>query len=557
MRAAIYARYSSDLQSDASIEDQARLCRERISSEGGTVVEVYSDHAISGASMMRPGLQALMQDGAAGRFDVVYAEALDRLSRDQEDIAAIHKRLSFAGVRIVTLSEGEIGQLHIGVMGMMNAKYLSDLADKTRRGLRGRVEAGRSGGGNSFGYDVIRKLGANGEPEAGEREINRAEAQVILRIHEDYANGLSPRTIARTLNAEGVPGPTGKGWSASTIHGNPKRGTGILNNELYVGRLVWNRLRYVKDPETGRRVSRLNPEADWIVRDVPELRIVPQSLWDRVKARQSASALPQRSNRGAAMGQVRRARYLFSGMLTCGDCGGGMSVISATHVGCSAARNKGTCANRKTIARREIEDRVLGALGHQLMDPDLFAVFCEAFTEEMNRLRREAGDQRETLTRELSKIERDLERLVQALIDGVPAAAVKTKMETLETRKAEIETRLEYAPEQKPALHPAMAEIYRAKVERLSQSLNAPDLRAEAVEILRGLVETITLTPEDDGYGILLKGDLAGILTLAAGTGNAARTAAGGAQSPSSQVSLVAGAGFTQERTWTELKIAV
>lgn len=243
MRAAIYARYSSDLQSDASIEDQARLCRERIASEGGTVAEVYSDHAISGASMMRPGLQALMQDGAAGRFDVVYTEALDRLSRDQEDIAAIHKRLSFAGVRIVTLSEGEIGQLHIGVMGMMNAKYLSDLADKIRRGLRGRVEAGRSGGGNSYGYDVIRKLGAKGEPEAGERAINRAEAQVILRIYEDYVNGRSPRTIARTLNAEGVPGPTGKGWSASTIHGNPKRGTGILNNALYIGKLVWNRLR--------------------------------------------------------------------------------------------------------------------------------------------------------------------------------------------------------------------------------------------------------------------------------------------------------------------------
>lgn len=129
MRAVIYARYSSELQSDTSIEDQVRVCRERITLEGGRIGQVYSDHAISGASMMRPGLQTLMRDGATDRFDVVYAEALDRLSRDQEDIAAIFKRLSFAGVRIVTLTEGEIGQLHIGVMGMMNAKYLSDLAD--------------------------------------------------------------------------------------------------------------------------------------------------------------------------------------------------------------------------------------------------------------------------------------------------------------------------------------------------------------------------------------------------------------------------------------------
>ena len=386
MRAAIYARYSSDMQSEASIEDQVRICRERIGAEGGDAGQVYTDHAISGASMMRPGLQMLMQDGAAGRFDVVYAEALDRLSRDQEDIAAIFKRLSFAGIRIVTLAEGEIGQLHIGLKGTMNALFLKDLADKTRRGLRGSIEAGRSGGGNSYGYDVVRRIGPNGEPEAGERTINEAEATVVRRIFADYAKGISPRAIAKALNAEGVPGPSDKGWGASTIHGNPKRGTGILNNELYVGRLVWNRLRYLKDPDTGKRVSRPNPECDWVIHDVPELRIIDQSLWDRVKARQAAASLPQRTNRGAAMGQARRARYLFSGLLTCGECGGGMSVISSTHVGCSAARNKGTCSNRRTIARTEIERRVLGALGQRLMDPELFAVFCDEFTAEMNRL---------------------------------------------------------------------------------------------------------------------------------------------------------------------------
>ena len=243
VRTAVYARYSSDMQSNASIEDQVRVCRDRITSINGTLVEVYSDHAISGASMMRPGLQAIMRDCASGRYDVVYAEALDRLSRDQEDIAAIFKRLSFAGVQIVTLAEGKIGQLHVGVMGMMNAKYLTDLAGKTRRGLRGRVEAGRSGGGKSYGFDVVRNIGADGEPEAGERTINETEATVVRRIFTDYANGISPRTLARTLNEEGVPRPSGTGWGASTIHGNPKRGTGILNDELYIGRLVWNRLR--------------------------------------------------------------------------------------------------------------------------------------------------------------------------------------------------------------------------------------------------------------------------------------------------------------------------
>jgi site-specific DNA recombinase len=150
--AAICARYSSDNQRDASIEDQIRLCEERAKREGWAVRQRYTDHALSGASLMRPGIQMLLQDAAAGRFEIILAEALDRLSRDQEDIAGIYKRLRFAGVRIVTLSEGDVSDLHIGLKGTMNALFLKDLADKTRRGLRGRIEAGKSGGGLTYGY---------------------------------------------------------------------------------------------------------------------------------------------------------------------------------------------------------------------------------------------------------------------------------------------------------------------------------------------------------------------------------------------------------------------
>ena len=257
-RVAIYARYSSDMQSDASIEDQIRLCEERARSAGGNIIQCYTDHATSGASLMRPGIQMLMQDAACGRFDVVYAEALDRISRDQEDIAAVYKRLSFADIGITTLSEGEVSQLHIGLKGTMNALFLKDLADKTRRGLRGRVENGRSGGGKCYGYDVV--IG----DDRGQRTINEADATIVRQIFEDYAVGKSPRSIAMALNKKGIKGPTGKGWGQSTINGNCQRGTGLLNNELYIGRLVWNRLRYMKDPETGKRVSKLNPEDQWL-----------------------------------------------------------------------------------------------------------------------------------------------------------------------------------------------------------------------------------------------------------------------------------------------------
>jgi DNA invertase Pin-like site-specific DNA recombinase len=133
-----------------------------------------------------------MRDALNGRFDIVLAEALDRFSRDQEDTAGLFKRLTFAGVSIVTLAEGDITHLHVGLKGTMNALFLKDLADKTRRGLRGRVELGKSGGGLCFGYRVTRAT-HDGVAGTGDREIVAAEAEVIRRIFRDYAAGLSPR----------------------------------------------------------------------------------------------------------------------------------------------------------------------------------------------------------------------------------------------------------------------------------------------------------------------------------------------------------------------------
>jgi DNA invertase Pin-like site-specific DNA recombinase len=228
MRAAIYARFSTDLQSAASIEDQVRVCRERIEQEGHQDAQIYMDRAVSGANLGRSGVQSLLVDAANRKFDIVYAEALDRISRDQEDVAGVYKRLRFADVRIMTHAEGEISELHVGLKGPMNALFLTDLANKTRRGLRGRVEAGRSGGGLTYGYDVVRNHRADGTVEAGDRRIDAAEADIVRRIFREYMAGRSPRAIALGLNQNGVAGPRGRGWGASTINGNPARGTGIL-----------------------------------------------------------------------------------------------------------------------------------------------------------------------------------------------------------------------------------------------------------------------------------------------------------------------------------------
>ncbi len=535
MRAAIYARYSSDLQRDASIEDQIRLCQERAAREGWNVVEQHADRGISGASLLRPGIQAIMQGAQRRIFDLVLAESLDRMSRDQEDIAALYKRLRFAGVRIITLSEGEVSELHIGLKGTMGALYLKDLADKTRRGLRGRVEQGRSGGGNCYGYDVVTRFDEAGNLDRGERRINDTEAQVVRRIFADYAAGLSPRAIAHDLNKRGIAGPSSKGWGPSTINGNWRRGTGILNNELYVGKLIWNRLTYIKDPHTGRRVSRLNSGDALVVKDAPHLRIVDQATWESVKARQ------QGLRKQPAFWERQRPRMLLSFLLKCGCCGGGFSKVSKDRYGCSTARNKNTCENRLTIRQEEIEQLVIGALQTRLMEPSLLEEFCTEYTAFLSRARSEHNTTVANARSELGRLERSRANLLQALKDGIPASEVKGDLERIATRRAELEALVEGKEEQQVLVHPSMAGHYRQQVQKLTSVLNADENRAEAADLLRALIDRVELTPNSEGkLDIDLYGDLAGILGLAA-----KRNGPLDPSDPSlQQVKVVAGTGF-------------
>ena len=271
-----------------------------------------------------------------GGIDVVIAEALDRVSRDQEDTAAIFKRLQHAEVCLLTLAEGEINELHVGLKGTMNALFLKDLAAKTRRGQRGRVEAGKIPGGNSYGYRIVRRLLEDGSVSTGEREIDRSQAEIVRRIFTEYAAGISPRRIARGLNAEGIPGPRGGLWNASTINGSRQRRNGILNNELYQGRITYNRQRFVKDPETGKRVARPNPESQWIKTEVAHLRIIDDSLWGAVQA--------LRARYSSQTGNKRQTRKrLLSGLVKCGACGGSMTIVNRERYSCSAKRERGTC----------------------------------------------------------------------------------------------------------------------------------------------------------------------------------------------------------------------
>jgi site-specific DNA recombinase len=519
MRVAIYARYSSDNQRDASIEDQVRLCKERTEKEGWDLVNIYTDHATSGASLVRPGIQSLMQAAMDGKIDIILAEALDRLSRDLQDIAGLHKRMVFSGVKIFTLSEGEISNLHVGLKGTMNQLFLKDLADKTRRGLRGRVENGKSGGGITYGYDVVKRIDQTGEYARGERAINALQARVVRRIFEDYTRGISPRTIAVTLNKEGVACPSGSTWGASTIYGNRQRGTGILNNELYIGRLIWNRLRYVKDPDTGRRISRLNPESEHVINDVPELRIIDQDLWDAVKKLQGEINHPE-----LPLWKHNRPKNLLAGLMRCGCCGGGFTLMAATRVGCASARNKGTCDNRLTMKMEDIEHAVLSAMQAHLMDDALCEEFCKAYTQRMNQLRSEHNASLGNYRAEAAKLERERQQIIKSISDGVPGTLLKDRAIYVQNRREELDAILASVKEEPVIFHPNMANRYQKEIKNLVASLSDPAAKAQAAMILRTLIEKVVFTPRpgEKTLAVDLFGDLAGILSIATSRGKPA-----------------------------------
>jgi site-specific DNA recombinase len=523
------------------------------------VVEVFADEAMSGATHLRPEFQRMQQMAMNGQFDVIVAEGLDRLSRDQEHIAGLHKRMTYLGVSIVTKSEGEISEIHIGLGGTMSALFLRQLAQKTHRGLEGRVKAGKSAGGISYGYRKDRQFRADGTFAAGERVIDPQEAAVILRIFKDYVGGKSARSIAIDLNREGIAPPrTGKGagtWSFSTISGNWKRGTGILNNELYIGKLVWNRQRFVKDPDTGKRQARQNPRDAWVIEDVPALRIVTDDIWQSVKKRQGAirdemfSAREEGPSQTNPLNTAKRPTHLLSGLLKCGCCGAGYTMMNKDKYGCSGARNRGTCENRRLIHRVEVEDRVLGGLRDKLMHPALLAEFISEYQRAWNEACRARNSARQTAQSELRQVLTQIDAVITAITEGMYHPSMKGKMDSLEARKAGLEAQLGDRDQslQPIRLHPGLADVYRQKITALSQSLNDATTRLESAILLRGLITQIRLVPDETASGghlIEIFGELGAILSLSGITGADINRLAN-----SQSVSMVAGAGFGEAPT--------
>lgn len=475
MRCILYARFSTDRQSESSIEDQLRVCQEYIRGRGWSVAGEFSDHGISGAALgNRPGVQAALTLLTSG--DALVITDLSRLSRSQ-DLAPLLSRLRFRGVRVLGVQDGydteaRTARMQAGLSGIMSEEFRMMVADRTRSALEQRARDGRPTGGKAFD-----------------------NADLVREIFTRFAAGESMRAIASDLNGRGIPSPGAQwkersrprgAWQVSTLHT-------LLQNELYAGRQIWNRSRWVKDPDTGKRQRIERPRSEWVVREIEP--IVDEVTWQRVQARFVKH--PGHNNRGS---------YILSGLLVCGLCGGKLIVVGGSQrryvCGTHHAAGPHACANRKGIPRLTAETRILARTRAELLSAEAEAAGLREMRAARAELEREA--QRPG---EVDRDVRELERLVREGILSPEAAA--PSLDAARRRAAQRRS--------KPVegLPWPTAAAWREAVNDLSELLMSED-PAAARAALREIIGEVRCYPAEDH----VVAELAAVrVVLATGTG--------------------------------------
>ncbi len=525
MKAALYARYSTDLQRRESIADQLRTCERLAERHGFTVVLRFNDEAISGGTTQRPGYQSMLSAARRHEFDAVIAEDTSRLWRNLAEQAPRLAELADLGIAVVTAdldTRHESAEIMGAVGGAMASTYRKEIGRRTRRGLEGLARAGKSAGGRAYGYVSAT---AAGKPQ---RVVDPDQAAIVRRIFEMYAAGSSGKAIAATLNREGTPSPGSTwartarrrvGWLSSAIAGDPTRGTGILNNESYRGVVIWNRSRWIRSAaDSAHRRAVANPRSEWIEQRDECLRIVSDELWQRVRERQrqQAHAVGQRVKAGLSRKQAaagRRPSYIFSGWLVCSECGARYTMVNKRSYACASHAYGRACSNDLLVRRDLVEDRLLVGI-RQVLSSD------EVLDEIERRVRKAlaAGRHAKTDPKRIADLRGQLDNLVAAI-----AAGGMRSSPALGRKLAEVEDelqRLEAAPVA-PAVVPLVTNIrprIKAAVARLPRLLEADPEQGRAALRDAGLGPQITLRPATDGRYLNAEIDLE-VIPLAVASG--------------------------------------
>lgn len=463
-----------------------------------------------------------------------------RLSRDGPEAQITLRLLEFLGVKFVARADGidtatnpKSSRLLYGIKAAMNEEFLRDLAEKTHRGLEGQARKGYSTGGLPYGYRTRPVQDARGQVIGHERVIHEAEAEVVRRIFrlaagDEGARPLSSREIADLLNREGVAPPgsrwpnrtvrQGTTWSYTAIIGHRRLRKGILNNPLYVGQVVWNRSEWMRHPITKRFTYRIRPKDDWIEREVPELRIVPQDLWNTVQARLSAF----RSGPMSPPAHPRFHKYLLSGFVTCAECGGHYVISTAYSYRCGTYRNRGAmaCSNHLTISRRKLERAVAAALrDHLYTEENIAALVAEVRDALRERARQHSEKHRQDdRAHALRQVQKELANIKEAIKRGIITDTTREMLLEAEKRRDTLtaqESVPDHTLDRLARVLDRLPEFVRSYLDDLDTLLASEQIdRGKA--ILQALDTTITLYPCGEHLEAEIGGKLERLLVLEA-----------------------------------------
>jgi site-specific DNA recombinase len=517
--AAIYARFSSDHQNDRSIDDQITLCQVYSAREGLNVTHKFSDRAKSGATVFdRDGLWKLMKAAMARKFDVVIVESLDRLSRDQEDLAGLFKRLSFADVELLTVNEGKATSVNVGLRGIMGQMFLKDLGDKIRRHHHGRVREGDIMGCPPYGYRPV-----PGQP--GKCEINLEQAAIVQRVFSEYANGSSPRTIAIGLTRDKISTPSGgEVWSTQSILGGGGK-CGMLGNRKYIGEIVYGTHRYIRRPDAEGLVARANPESEHVHASVPHLRIINQDLWDSVQEVRAGRAVKLFGPTGKVTRPVvKRSSHLLSGLLRCGQCNGHMIFASTSRgkqfVACAAAKTKSACAHGKSYDIGLLKQIVVQNFRKNLIAPKRHAEAVRAASAEYMARAKEARVEKQAVETKINRLSVQIARLADAIENSNrPIMELATSIDAKEAERVGLVEKLRLLNAEAPGNVtplPLVVDVYLETVDMLHGALTADATTPEVVIAFQNLIDCIVVQPTGyrEGYVVDVYGRKSAIMGI-------------------------------------------
>ena len=512
---AIYARISTDKQSRLSPADQVRKCKEFAEANDLYVLDqqIYIDEGMSGVGSDRPSFQKLLSIAYSSTrpFDTILIDDTSRFSRSLPEAMSTVENLRFRGLRVIFVSQGidtlsEQADVQMTVHGLVDSLYVKELAKKTHRGIEGRVLRGLHSGGRCYGYSAV----PAGEGESKRLVVNEQEARVVKRIFEMSANGTSLKKIAKVLNMEVVPPPRSRSGRANTWC--PTAIRAMLKRELYKGERIWNKAEFRKVPGTNKRRSRPRHENQWKRIRLSELMIVSEKLWDEVQARLKSFADKCRSNRptGLLPRSLTNDR-LFSGLLKCSMCGGNLVISTGggTHrhpkYACSNRVNRGTCSNDLYIRRDELEERLLGNLQAELLQPEAINLAITEFGQQVGASLKSISGELAQMRQRKEKLEREIRTFLAmaAKVQEDHGEASGYILEEIVVREKEVRAITERLLSSTQDSIEARVEEVRVLVEE--SILNLRNLLNEKAPLakteLHRHLDEVRMSPSNDGKG--------------------------------------------------------